>query len=83
MGKAGSLRDYGYITAPLVHGDWLIVAVGASEGHLMAFDKKKARGGGGLNAASPLGIAVEWPQSRSREAVPGLIHPCGPGGESA
>jgi outer membrane protein assembly factor BamB len=40
VGKAGSRRDYGYITAPLVHGDWLLVAVGAREGHLMAFDKK-------------------------------------------
>ena len=43
VGMNGSLRDYGYITAPLVHGDWLIVAVGAKEGHLMAFDKKNGK----------------------------------------
>ncbi|MDA0659827.1 MAG: PQQ-binding-like beta-propeller repeat protein [Planctomycetota bacterium] len=40
VGGLNGLRDYGYITAPLVHGDWLIVAVGAREGHLMAFDKR-------------------------------------------
>ena len=40
VGKKGTLRDYGYITAPLVHGPWLIVAVGAKDGHMMAFDKK-------------------------------------------
>lgn len=40
---ARSLRDYGYITAPLVHGDWLIVAVGARDGHLMAFGKKDGK----------------------------------------
>ncbi|MHB8863400.1 MAG: outer membrane protein assembly factor BamB family protein [Pirellulaceae bacterium] len=40
VGKVGSLRDYGYITAPLVHDDWLLVAVGAKQGHLMAFDKR-------------------------------------------
>lgn len=34
------LRDYGYTTAPYVHGDWLIVEAGSSEGHLMAFDKR-------------------------------------------
>jgi len=32
-------RDYGYITAPLVHGDWLLVQVGAAEGAVMAFAK--------------------------------------------
>jgi outer membrane protein assembly factor BamB len=34
------LRDYGYTTAPYVHGDWVIVEVGAQEGSLMAFDKR-------------------------------------------
>jgi outer membrane protein assembly factor BamB len=33
-------RDYGYTTAPYVHGDWVIVEVGAKEGSLMAFDKR-------------------------------------------
>jgi len=40
VGKKGTRRDYGYVTAPIVHGDWLIVAVGAREGLLMAFDKR-------------------------------------------
>lgn len=34
------LRDYGYTTAPYVHGDWVIVEVGAKAGCLMAFDKR-------------------------------------------
>lgn len=34
------LRDYGYTTSPYVHGDWVIVEVGAKEGNLMAFDKR-------------------------------------------
>jgi len=33
-------RDYGYTTAPLVYGDWLIVEVGGKEGNLMAFSKR-------------------------------------------
>jgi len=36
----GGRRDYGYTTAPLVYGEWLIVEVGASAGNLMAFDKR-------------------------------------------
>jgi outer membrane protein assembly factor BamB len=36
----GELRDYGYTSAPLVLGDWLIVEVGATEGNLMAFNKR-------------------------------------------
>jgi outer membrane protein assembly factor BamB len=33
-------RDYGYTTAPCVHGEWVVVEVGAPEGNLMAFDKR-------------------------------------------
>ena len=33
-------RDYGYTSSPLVHGDWLIVEVGASAGNLIALDKR-------------------------------------------
>ncbi len=33
-------RDYGYTTAPLVHGDWVIVEAGADEGTFLAWDKK-------------------------------------------
>ena len=36
-GRSG-LRDYGYTSAPLVHGGWVIVEVGDDEGTLMAFD---------------------------------------------
>ncbi len=38
--EKNDLRDYGYTTAPYVHGDWVIVEVGAEEGSLMAFDKR-------------------------------------------
>lgn len=38
VGRSGQ-RDYGYTTAPLVHGDWLIVEAGADEGTLLALDK--------------------------------------------
>lgn len=33
------LRDYGYTTAPLIHGDWVVVQVGSPEGTVMAFAK--------------------------------------------
>ncbi|WP_397571228.1 PQQ-binding-like beta-propeller repeat protein [Schlesneria sp. T3-172] len=33
-------RDYGYTSSPLVHGDWLLVEVGADSGCLKAFDKR-------------------------------------------
>jgi outer membrane protein assembly factor BamB len=35
-----SRRDYGYTAAPLVHGETLVVEVGASDGTLMGFDKR-------------------------------------------
>lgn len=38
--RPGSHRDYGYTSAPLVHGPWVIVEVGDDEGNLMAFDKR-------------------------------------------
>ncbi|MDA1165121.1 MAG: PQQ-binding-like beta-propeller repeat protein [Planctomycetota bacterium] len=34
------LRDYGYTTSPLIHGDWIIAEVGDDEGNLFAFDKR-------------------------------------------
>ena len=37
------LRDYGYTTAPLLHGETVIVEVGDDEGNLMAFSKKTGR----------------------------------------
>ncbi len=36
-------RDYGYSTAPLVHGDWVLVEVGDDDGTVMAFSKKDGR----------------------------------------
>jgi outer membrane protein assembly factor BamB len=42
VGRSG-LRDYGYTTAPLVHGDWLIVEVGADAGTLVAFAKSTGK----------------------------------------
>jgi outer membrane protein assembly factor BamB len=36
-------RDYGYTSSPLVHGDWLLVEVGAARGTLIAFDKKSGK----------------------------------------
>lgn len=38
IGRQG-LRDYGYTTAPLVYGEWVIVEVGDDDGNLMAFAK--------------------------------------------
>ena len=38
IGRSG-LRDYGYTTAPLVHGNWVLVEVGATDGLVMAFHK--------------------------------------------
>ncbi|MDB5385776.1 MAG: outer rane biosis protein [Planctomycetaceae bacterium] len=35
-----SQRDYGYTTAPLLSGDWIIVEVGDDEGNLMAFSRR-------------------------------------------
>lgn len=36
-------RDYGFTTAPLVHGDWLVIEVGAAEGTVIAFDKRTGK----------------------------------------
>ena len=42
--KRGTLRDYGYTTAPLVHGDWVLVETGSTKhGNLIAFDKRTGR----------------------------------------
>lgn len=42
VGRSGR-RDYGYTTAPLVYGDWVIVEAGAEEGALVALDKKTGK----------------------------------------
>ena len=34
------LRDYGYTTAPLIHGAWVIAEVGDDQGNLVAFSKR-------------------------------------------
>lgn len=38
VGRSGH-RDYGFTTAPLLHGNWLIVEVGATSGTVVAFQK--------------------------------------------
>jgi outer membrane protein assembly factor BamB len=65
FGRSG-LRDYGYTTAPLIHGNWLLVEVGDDEGTLYAFDKRtgkvawksQCRDEAG-HTGGPLPIAVE------------------------
>lgn len=42
VGRSGR-RDYGYTSAPLVHGQVVIVEVGDDEGCVMAFDKRTGR----------------------------------------
>lgn len=42
VGDSGH-RDYGFTTSPLVHGDWLLVEVGAAQGTLIAFDKRTGK----------------------------------------
>jgi outer membrane protein assembly factor BamB len=37
------IRDYGYTSSPLVHGDWLLVEVGSPKGTLVAFEKKTGK----------------------------------------
>jgi outer membrane protein assembly factor BamB len=37
------LRDYGYTSSPLIHGDWLIAEVGDDEGALIGFDKRSGK----------------------------------------
>lgn len=39
VGRSGR-RDYGYTSAPLVHGEWLLVEVGSAQGTIIAFDKR-------------------------------------------
>ena len=39
----GSQEDYGFVTAPLVYGNWVLVEVGDDEGNLMAFDKRSGQ----------------------------------------
>ncbi len=52
---AGVLRDYGYTTSPLIHGNWLIVEVGDDEGNLMAFDSLTGRRRGASECKDPAG----------------------------
>lgn len=37
------MRDYGYTSSPLVHGEWLLVEVGSSMGTLVAFDRRSGK----------------------------------------
>lgn len=49
------LRDYGYTSSPLVHGEWLLVEVGVSSGCLIAFDKKTGRKAWASECTDPAG----------------------------
>lgn len=42
VGSSGH-RDYGFTTSPLVHGDWLLVEVGAAQGTVIALDKRTGK----------------------------------------
>lgn len=42
VGRSG-LRDYGYTSSPLIHGDWLLVEAGAPSGNLVALDKRSGK----------------------------------------
>ena len=37
------IRDYGYTSSPLVHGDWLLVEVGSPRGSVVAFAKRTGK----------------------------------------
>ncbi len=51
----GGLRDYGYTTAPLVHGEWLLVEAGADAGSLIAFEKRTGERVWASECADPAG----------------------------
>lgn len=54
--RKSSQRDYGYTTAPFVHGDWVIVETGAtSHGNLIAFDKRTGREAWASESRDPAG----------------------------
>ena len=42
VGRSGQ-RDYGYTSAPLTHGEWLLVEVGGPTGTIVAFDKRTGK----------------------------------------
>lgn len=49
------VRDYGYTTSPFVHGDWVIVEVGADAGAVMGFDKRTGRANWASQFRGPAG----------------------------
>lgn len=54
VGRSG-LRDYGYTTAPLVWGDWVMVEAGSPQGTVMAFDKHTGKLRWSSQATDPAG----------------------------
>ena len=54
VGTSGH-RDYGFTTSPLVHGDWLLVEVGAAQGSVIAFDKRTGKEAWRSELAEPAG----------------------------
>lgn len=53
----GGQRDYGYTTAPLVYGEWLIVQVGSDQGNLIAYDKRTGARAWASDCTDPAGHA--------------------------
>jgi outer membrane protein assembly factor BamB len=54
VGRSG-LRDYGFTSSSLVHGDWLIVETGAKTGTLAGFDLRTGKLAWQSEANSPAG----------------------------
>ncbi len=54
VGASGH-RDYGFVTSPLVSGDWLLVEVGAMQGTVIAFDKRTGNEAWRSELAEPAG----------------------------
>lgn len=54
IGRSG-LRDYGYTTSPLIHGNWVLIEVGADSGAIMAFDKRTGQHVWSSDATGPAG----------------------------
>jgi outer membrane protein assembly factor BamB len=74
------IRDYGYTSSPLLHGDWLLVEVGAAAGNLIALDKRTgqqrwasvAKDAAGHNAG-PVPITVEGTPCVAVHTFEGLL----------
>lgn len=64
-------HDYSYTSSPLVHGDWVVVEVGAGAGNLIAFDKRTGKEAWVSESKSPAG-QTGGPVPMTLEGVPCL-----------